>query len=82
MSERIASHVHRSSSVNRFVELHEDAHRRKERQDLIADSYLQANYPFQPVLVSKPSSVATTNDHPLLQRLMDVHKDAEKYMEM
>lgn len=79
VSERIVSSVRRSSSVQRFQELHEDAHKRKERQGLIADSFLAANCPFQPQLVAKQYAV---EELPLYERARDVHKDAERYSEL
>ena len=78
-SERIASHVNRSTSANRFVELHEDAQRRKERQEQIADSFLQQNCPFQPSLVAKQYSVS--EQVPIYERGEGI-RDVEKYAEL
>ena len=52
-SHRLTNRLHRSSSVTLFSELHADAHRRRQRQDMMADSFLQANCPFHPSLISK-----------------------------
>lgn len=79
VSERIASSVRRSSSVRRFTELHEDARKRKERQGLIADSFLAVNCPFQPQLIAKQYAVG---EQPLYERMRDVRKDVERYSEL
>jgi hypothetical protein len=79
VSERIASSVRRSSSVKRFTELHEDAQKRKERQGLIADSFLAVNCPFQPQLVAKQYAVG---EQPLYERVRDLQKDVERYSEL
>ena len=77
VSERIVNSVKRSSSVQRFQELHEDANKRKERQGLIADSFLAANCPFQPRLIAKQYVV----EQPLYEMSED-KKDAQKYSEL
>lgn len=80
VSERIASSGRRSSSVRRFQELHEDAQKRKERQEMITDHFIAARCPFQPQLIAKQYAPASQLGY---DQLMYAQKgDVERYSEL
>lgn len=71
ISQLIVSSMHRSSSAERYLSLHEDAERRKRLQTQVARSYVREVCPFQPTLVAKQIPSA---EPPLYLRLVDANK--------
>lgn len=71
ISQLIVSSMHRSSSAERYVQLHEDAERRKRLQSQVAEAYVHDICTFQPTLVAKQIPSA---EPPLYLRLLPTHK--------
>ena len=71
ISQLIVSSMHRSSSAERYLSLHEDAERRKRLQSQVALSYVREICPFQPTLVAKQ---LPPTDPPMYLRLVPAHK--------
>ena len=71
ISQILASGMRRSSSAERYVQLHQDAERRKHQQAQVAHSYVHEICPFQPTLVAKQ---LITNEPPMHLRLIPTRK--------
>lgn len=71
ISQLIVSSMPRSSSAERYVQLHEDADRRKRLQSQVVNAYVHDICTFQPTLVAKQIPSA---EPPLYLRLLPNHK--------